>query len=86
MNQTTEKPLDYLDAPIEAKKWKNLWFDKSGNSYFGCVVYASEEEARKVADYVASRLMHHGILIAEDGSWGFPSKNYSHTLQIPWKE
>lgn len=41
---------EYLDAPIKADRWRNLWFLKTGESDFGYMVHPTEEEARRVAE------------------------------------
>lgn len=37
--------LDWMDAPIEAKQWKNWWFLHSGESFWGFKIFSSEAAA-----------------------------------------
>lgn len=79
--------LDYLDAPIESEKWRNLHFSKCGKTFFGTPTYKSAEEARSIIELAYSDWKNG---IGQYDGLGSADikilyKDYSHTIQIPVK-
>lgn len=77
---TDTKPkndLDWMDAPIESDKWRNLLFDKNGLSYRGIRIFKSEMVAKIAADGLDKE--KHTITM--DGI--IPAEEYSHVIQMP---
>lgn len=73
-----------LDQPWNGK-WKNITFLKNGHS---CVVeytYASKEKAIEHMKTYEAILYSAPFWKLCDGSTFIPS-DYSHTIQIPWRE
>lgn len=77
--------IDWLDAPIKASKWKNAHFMKDGRILLGENIHSSEKVAKQLWD----------ASFNEDGrvfytffskKYHFSKDEYSHTLQLPWKE
>ena len=88
MQNLKQKPqqIDY-DAPIKSDKWKNLHFSKDGKSYIGHLIFSSEQGAENYSIVQISRakkLDLNRIWRTMNGS--LHCKNWSHTIQIPWKE
>lgn len=88
---THDTSLDWMDAPIEATKWKNLHFRKNGSSMYGGLVHDTEEIAKKISDEAVSYLSATGGLggSLSNGIHGVRATetlaiaDYSHTIQIP---
>lgn len=48
MSRTTIQPdnsAQFKDKPIKADKWRNLTFDKAGESYLGVLIHKTETDA-----------------------------------------
>lgn len=81
--------LDWMDAPIESEKWRNMPFDKNGNSYYGHIIYDSEFTAKSIADKIKTSTRDiyvvDGPKIHINGITYLDREDYSHTIQIPVK-
>lgn len=76
------------EEPVWEGKWKNLDFDKDGKSYRNNPVFDYEAEAKEDSDYAYYWIINSPI---STGKWNtmdgiLTLENYSHTIQIPWKE
>lgn len=93
LKDKVKDPCEWLDEEYK-RKWKNLFFTKDSNSYFGLLVYDSEEAALKRV-----KMLLNNFHDKERGCWvvingphiidGIPSifhKDLSHIIQIPYKE
>lgn len=81
--------LKWMDEPIKADQWHNLYFLKNGKCIAGQNRHPTEEAAFKRADAIAK--------CASDRSDDFPikfmpsgivmrKKDFSHHMQMPVKE
>lgn len=84
---TLRKPelnLDYLDCPVKSDKWKNLTFLKDGTPVLGKMIHPSETAAKLASDeFIAS---FEGDPECVSAKYNFKYKDYSHTIQIPWRD
>ena len=82
-------PNAWMDEPIKAEKWRNLWFLKDGRSRLGKTEYptqsAAEEGVKSVDDiHYGLTWPNTGYFTQEGGSY-MPLRYVSHAIQIPVK-
>lgn len=75
--------LDYLDGPVKAPRWRNLWFRADGHSEFqtiGQVVldFQTEEQAKNGSVLMTCAKIGH---LWSDGL--FPISATSHFISMP---
>lgn len=85
--------LDQYDAPVKSDKWLNYWFEKNGKYHIAQVIYASENEARDMANtqlLEIKELLKRGRpvrLYFDDAKTDtMLYADFSHVMQIPTKE
>jgi len=83
-NGKVVEPDDWMDDPIKADKWQNLYFSKSGSTYKPKRTHETEEAAK------ARATKWENIIAKDDGSgwiaeWGISALEYSHCIQLPVK-
>lgn len=79
---TIDKPIDD-DALLKSAKWRNLYFDKSGKSYRGNIVFTSINEAVALVKWAEEWCIANpaGLLVTLDGKLSVCE--YSWAMQIP---
>lgn len=78
---------DWMDAPITASKWRNLYFNKDGSSSLGMKASETEQEALQVYQEFSRLLNQNPQSLAQrcDGSV-YRWSQHSHCIQIPIKD
>ena len=83
-----QKPI-IRDTPLDGSKWTNLTFWRNGQSVCWLPrTFETEKQAKKMADQLEKfgplLPTPHRIILPNGtyAEWG----DYSHTVQIPWKE
>lgn len=94
-NITIKYPKDWdekYDVNIKSDKWKNLYFDKKGNSVVGYGIYVSEQHALNKAKECEKQWMmclnQGSDKFIPDGAGRYfcLPRDYSHVIQLPWKD
>lgn len=71
-------------APVEARAWINLYFDKSGRSFEGVGIYCREDIAARMARVSVDPVLKKKADLAGP-DWVIPFSRYSHVFQMPVK-
>lgn len=74
----------YSDIEIKSDKWKNLYFTKDGQNFLDVIIFPSEKTAQEdVLKLDLITIRPKDTIHAEDNSWNFFQKDFSHVIQIP---
>ena len=82
----TIDPNAWMDEPIKADKWRNIYFLKDGTSHVGPNV-RSLEDREEQARHVAQRCkdLTKPFYTFRQTGVTFAKKDYSHAIQLPVK-
>lgn len=85
MIKTSPSPTQ-AEEPIKAKAWKNLHFLKDGRTVLGEKIWNHPDDARKMVNENIVGRLH--LFEKWNGAFSkqfhFYSREYHHTIQIPW--
>lgn len=83
----TARPADLkAEEPVWEGCWRNLHFNVDGTSEVCDFIHPNEMAAKSSADAWGEKVFKRGRYLDNLTNKIRPAFDYSHTIQIPWKE